>query len=201
PGAPGRCGYTTTKIEAEKLVLQRVRERNLPATVLRPGFIYGPRDRTMLPRLLARLKAGHVKYLGAGGQLVNNTVVQNLVDAIFDVFEKPQAIGEVYNITDGALVSKRDFISTVATLAGYDVPRAAVPLGLARFLTTASEKVYELRGMRQAPSFSSARFQFLGLNLDFSIEKARRDLGYQPRFSFREGMQQTIDWFRSAGKL
>jgi nucleoside-diphosphate-sugar epimerase len=41
----------------------------------------------------------------------------------------------------------------------------------------------------------------LGLNLDFSIEKARRELGYKPRVTFKEGMHQTIDWFRKEGRL
>lgn len=178
PSAIGMDGYTLTKVEAEKAVLRHVAERKLPATIVRPGFIYGPRDRTILPRLLARLKAGQVKYLGSGEQLMNNTFVGNLVDVIFDVLEKPQTVGEIFNITDGKLVSKRDFISTVATMAGYEVPRAAVPLGLARFLTAASEKLYRLMGKKEAPLLSNARFKFMGLNLDFSIEKARRELGY-----------------------
>jgi len=201
PGAAGLDSYALSMLEAEKLVLRHVREQRLPATVLRPGCIYGPRDRNLLPNLLARLKAGHVKYLGSGEQLMSNTFVENLVDVIFDVLEKPQAIGEVFNITDGGLVSKRDFISTVATLAGYEIPRAAVPLGLARFLTTVSRKAYRLWGLHEAPLHSSSRFKFLAHNLDFSIDKARRELGYQPRVSFREGMQKTIDWFRKEGKL
>jgi len=81
------------------------------------------------------------------------------------------------------------------------VPRAAVPLQLARVLTALSEKVYRWLGTREAPLLSNARFKFLGLNLDFSIDKARRQLGYKPRVTFREGMEQTIDWFRSEGKL
>ena len=133
--------------------------------------------------------------------LLDEWGVESLVDVIFDVLEKPQAIGQVFNITDGGLVSKRDFISTVATLAGYEIPRAAVPLGLARFLTTVSRKAYRLCGMHEAPLLSSSRFKFLGHNLDFSIEKARRELGYHPRVSFRDGMQKTIDWFRKEGKL
>lgn len=201
PSMTGLDGYTLTKVESEKLVLRHVREKNLPATVVRPGFIYGPRDRTVLPRLLARLKAGQVKYFGSGEQLMNNTFVGNLVDVIFDVLDKPQTVGEVFNVTDGGLVSKRDFISTVATLAGYEVPRAAVPLGLARLLTALSEKIYRWLGKKEAPLLSNARFKFLGLNLDFSIEKARRELGYKPRVTFKEGMQQTIDWFRKEGKL
>jgi nucleoside-diphosphate-sugar epimerase len=201
PSTTGMDGYTLTKVEAEQLVLRHIREKKLPATILRPGFIYGPRDRTVLPKLLERLKAGQVKYFGSGEQLMNNTFVLNLVDVIFDVLDKPETIGQIYNVTDGGLVSKRDFISTVATLAGCQVPRAAVPMGVARFLTTVSENVYRWLGKKEAPLLSNAKFKFLGLNLDFSIEKAKRELGYKPRFTFQEGMTQTIDWFREQGKL
>ena len=201
PSTTGMDGYTLTKVESEKLVLRHVREKQLAATIVRPGFIYGPRDRTVLPRLLHRLKIGQVKYFGSGEQLMNNTFVGNLVDVIFNVLDKPETAGEIFNVTDGGLVSKRDFISTVATLAGYEVPRAAVPLRLARLLTDLSESIYRWLGRKEAPLLSNARFKFLGLNLDFSIEKARRELGYKPRVTFKEGMRQTIDWFRNEGKL
>ena len=201
PSTTGMDGYTLTKVEAEQLVLRHIREQKLPATIVRPGFIYGPRDRTVLPKLLVRLKAGQVKYFGSGEQLMNNTFVGNLVDVIFDVLAKPQTIGSIFNVTDGDPVSKRGFISEVATLAGYKLPQSAVPLGVARFLTTVSEKLYRLLGKKEAPLLSNARFKFLGLNLDFSIAKVRRELGYNPRVTFREGMRDTIDWFRQEGRL
>jgi 2-alkyl-3-oxoalkanoate reductase len=201
PTTVGIDGYTLTKVEAEKLVLWHVQNRKLPGVVLRPGFIYGPRDRTVLPKLLERLKAGQVKYFGTGEQKMNNTFVGNLVEAIFVVLTRPESVGQVYNVTDGQLVSKRDFISTVATLAGYEVPKAAVPLGVARFLTRLSETIYRWLGKKEAPLLSAAKFKFLGLNLEFSIDKARRELGYAPHVSFQEGMQRTIEWFREQGTL
>ena len=201
PSTTGMDGYTLTKVEAEQLTLRHVREKNLPATLIRPGFIYGPRDRTVLPRLLERLKSGQVKYFGTGEQIMNNTFVLNLVDSIFGALDNPKTIGQIYNVTDGVCVSKRDFISTVATEAGYAVPQAAVPLGVAKFLTKVSEKVYRFLGKKEAPLLSNARFKFLGLNLDFSIAKARRDLPYNPRYTFQEGMKQTIAWFREQKML
>ncbi len=195
----GMDGYTLTKAEAERLVLEHVRDKGLPATVVRPGFIYGPRDQTVLPRLLERLKVGQVKFFGSGEQLLNNTYVGNLVDAIFLCLQKPETIGEIYNITDGELVSKKKYISSVAELAGYPVPTGSVPLGVARFLTKASERVYRLLGKKEAPLLSNARFKFLGLNLDFSIEKARRELGYDPRVTFDEGVRRMMDWYKGQG--
>jgi nucleoside-diphosphate-sugar epimerase len=56
-----------------------------------------------------------------------------------------------------------------------------------------------LRGAKEAPRVTQARLKFVGLNLDFSIEKAKRELGYKPRVDFDEGMRQTIAWFRQNG--
>src|SRR5205085_5190831 len=59
-------GYTQSKVEAEKLALAYYREHGVPVTILRPGFVYGPRDRTVLPRIADRLKEGSVIYIARG---------------------------------------------------------------------------------------------------------------------------------------
>ena len=132
---------------------------------------------------------------------MNNTFVGNLVEAIFLSLDKPEAVGETFNITDGVLVSKKEFITTVAREAGYKIPSGSVPLGLAKVLTTVCEGLFRLLGKKEAPLLSKARYKFLGLNLDYCIDKARRVLGYEPPVPFPEAMHQTIDWFRREGKL
>src|SRR5436853_563338 len=61
-------GYTQSKVEAEALALDYQRRHDVPVVVLRPGFVYGPRDRTVLPRLAENLRKGLVRYLGSGEQ-------------------------------------------------------------------------------------------------------------------------------------
>lgn len=201
PNTKGIDGYTLTKVEAEQLVLAQIQEKKLPATVLRPGFIYGPRDRTILPRILKRLKDRKFRYLGRGDQLMNNTFVRNLVDAVFLAIEDDRSMGQVYNIRDGRLVSKREFIGTIATLAGYEVPDKELVLPIARLIANVLEKVWTLRGKTEAPVLSNARIKFLGLNLDFSIDKVKRELGYQPKTDFADAMRETIDWFRAENMI
>ena len=65
-------GYTRTKAEAEHVVERFVREHKLPAVTLRPGFIYGPRDRTVFPKLLQKLKSGEFRMIGSRDKLMNN---------------------------------------------------------------------------------------------------------------------------------
>lgn len=188
----GIDGYTLTKVEAENLVREHIRDRQLPAVILRPGFIYGPRDRTIIPKVLARLKSGGFKFLGTGQQLLNNTFVGNLVEAIFLAIEKDDVVGELFNITDDRLVSRREFIGTICESAGLPIPDKCVPLPVAKTLANLMEGLYRLLGKQEAPLLSGARIKFLGLNLDYSIDKARRQLGYAPSTDFTEAMRATV---------
>jgi nucleoside-diphosphate-sugar epimerase len=189
-------GYTQTKVEAERLALEYLRRDGVPVVVLRPGFVYGPRDRTVMNRLIGLLRARQVRYLGNGEAAMNTIYVDNLVDAVFLAVQKPQAVGQIFNLTDGEHVSKRRFIEAIADGMGIEKPTGSVPLWLARILAWAMERRARRQGAKEAPRLTQARIKFLGLNLDFSIEKAKRELGYQPRFSFDEGMSQTMAWQR-----
>jgi nucleoside-diphosphate-sugar epimerase len=191
-------GYTQTKVESEKLALQYHREHGVPVVVLRPGFIYGPRDRTVLPNLIDNLRRRRVRYLGGGRRALNTIYVGNLVDAALLAAEKPEAVGQVYNLTDGEAVSKRRFIEAVADGAGAPRPPVVgVPLWLARLLAAWLEGRARRRGDPTPPRLTQARLKFLGLNLDFSIEKAKRELGYVPRVSFDEGMRETVASYKA----
>jgi nucleoside-diphosphate-sugar epimerase len=193
----GLDGYTRTKAEAEVLVNRHVAESQLPAVVLRPGFIYGPGDRHVVPRLIERITAGKMKLIGDGQKLLNNTYVSNLGEAIFLALRKPEAVGETFNIRDERLVSREKFIGTVADYLGRPRP-AKVPEWLARSLVGVIEGWARLRGATEAPMLTRARIKFMTLNLDFSIEKAKGKLGYQPQVDFTDGMREALDWLSEA---
>jgi nucleoside-diphosphate-sugar epimerase len=193
PNIEGLDGYTRTKAEAEVLLQQHIERQKLPAVILRPGFIYGPGDRHVVPRLMEKINAGKMKLLGNGQKLLNNTFVGNLVDAILLALESPQAIGEIFNIRDQRLVSREEFIGTIADYLGKPRP-GKVPLPVARVLCNVFENVAKAMGKREAPMLTKARLKFMTLNLDFSIAKAQAKLGYQPRVDFTDGMREALDW-------
>ncbi len=188
----GIDGYTLTKVEAEELLQTYVAEKGFPAIVLRPGFIYGPRDRTVMPRLVERLRSGSFAYLGSGEQLLNNIYVGNLVDAIFLALDHNEFNGQVFNLTDDRLVTRIEFIEAICDQTGLSKPTKHVPLPVARVLAFAMESTYRILRKQQAPLLSQARLKFLGLNLDFNSDKAKHILGYQPKVDFREGIQETL---------
>jgi 2-alkyl-3-oxoalkanoate reductase len=192
PAANSLDAYTRSKTEAEALVLAYHKDRGLPAAVVRPGFIYGERDRTVLPKLLTALRRGAFAYFGSGEQALNCIYVKNLVHGIFLAAESPAAVGEVFNLTDGEPVSKMQFVGRVASLAGLKAPTRHIPLGLAKFLATVVEGIAKFRGAKNPPIINKARYKFLGLNLDYSIAKARKVLGYQPPFRFEEAIERAM---------
>ena len=186
-------GYTRSKIEAEDLVMSYVKEKGLAATVVRPGFIYGERDRTVIPKLLKALRDGKFWYLGSGEQALNCVYVKNLVHAIERAAEVPEAVGEIFNITDGQPVSKKRFVTKVAELAGITPPRRKLPRRLAYLAAVLLESRAKRLGLTDPPLINKARYKFLGLHLDFSIAKAQRILGYRPPYDFDLAMTATMN--------
>ena len=186
-------GYTRSKIEAENLVMSYVKEKGLAASVVRPGFIYGERDRTVIPKLLKTLRDGKFWYLGSGEQALNCVYVKNLVQAIERAAEVPEAVGEIFNITDGQLVTKKRFVTKVAELAGITPPKRKLPRRLAYLAAVLLERRAKRLGLTDPPLINKARYKFLGLHLDFSIAKAQRILGYRPAYDFDTAMTATIN--------
>jgi len=190
-------GYTQTKVEAEKLALDYQRQHGVPVAVLRPGFVYGPRDRTLLPKLVESLKRRVVRYIGSRRRILNCIYVKNLVEAFFLAMDNPAAVGQAYNLTDGEPVTKRRFIEAVCDGLGLPRPKRFVPpYWLGRLVAWYLERRAKRRGATKAPRLTRGRLKFLGLNLDFSIAKARRELGYAPKYPFDEGMRETLEWFK-----
>ncbi len=193
PDPAGLDGYTQTKAEAELVLQRHVRDHALPAVILRPGFIYGPGDRHALPRIIEKIRDGKMKFLGRGDRVLNNTAVENLCDAILLAIEKPGIEGETFNIRDERLVTREEFINTIADYLDKPHPRH-VPERLGRLLVGPIETIARLRGRETPPFLTRAQIKFMTLNLDFSIAKANRVLGYQPRVDFRDGILAALDY-------
>ena len=192
PAAQSLDAYTRSKVEAEALALESHRTKGLPVSVVRPGFIYGPRDRTVVPKLLDTLRKKKFFYFGSGEQALNCIYVKNLVQGIFLAAEVPGAVGEVFNLTDGARVSKKQFVGRVAGLAGVKPPTRKIPLWLAWTLAVLMERRAKRKNSPTPPLVNKARYKFNGLNLDFSIEKARRVLGYDPKYTTDAGLAEAM---------
>ena len=194
-------GYTQTKAESELVVQRHVREHNLNAVILRPGFTYGPGERNALKRVVEKIEAGKMKIIGRGDRLLNNTAVENLCDAILLAIETPNITGEAFNIRDERLVTREEFVHTIADYLGKPYPRH-VPEWLVKTLVGPIEAIARLTGRETAPVITRGQIKFMTQNLDYSIAKAKRVLGYKPRVDFREGIVTALDYLtgKNAGR-
>ena len=196
----GLDGYTRTKAEAEVVLNRHIQQNKFPAVILRPGFIYGPGDRHVLPRIVKKFQSGKMKMIGDGQKKLNNTSVGNLNDAVVLALQQDDAVGETFNIRDKRLVTREEFVTTIANFIGADYPKS-VPVPIARMLVAVVERLAKLRGAKEAPFVTRASIKFLNQNLDFSIEKAKRVLGFDPRDDFQDGMAEALAWAKAAGHI
>ncbi|MBV9328416.1 MAG: NAD-dependent epimerase/dehydratase family protein [Chloroflexi bacterium] len=195
--APYRYGdiYTDAKIDSERVVFDLARGGAIEAVSLRPGFIYGPGDRTLLPKLLEALSSRKFMFVGDGSKQMNCVYVEDVVQAAMLASTVAGASGRAYNVTDGQIPELRDFIAFIAEYCGLPMPTKHVPPILAVAGCYTSEHVGHLLGLEQAPLMNISRLRFLYYNQAYSIQRARQELGYSPQYAIRDGLPPTLDWF------
>jgi len=192
--------YNYTKIEAEKLAIKYYMDKKLPVVILRPPYIYGPRDRQLLPRVLKYLKNGQYKYIDGGNNPFSLVYVGNLIDAMVRAAAADKAVGQIYHITDGENVTRRQLIELICDKLGYAKPVKSVPIGVARMVAGLLETVNKLLGIKTPPILNRFRIKFMYTHLTFNIGKAKKDLGYAPR-PFTACMTETLEWYKKEGSL
>ena len=189
--------YPDSKIAAEALV-RRAQAAGLGTTIIRPACTYGPRGGAWTIGPIQQIKHGSLVLLGRDQGLVNTGYIDNLVDGVLLAIGKPEALGETFNLCDGQTVTYREFYLRYAAMLGkHRLP--TVPAWLARAAVSAPGKA--LRRLTGRPVAGPWSYHFRFNPSRFSIDKARRLLGYEPRVDFDEGMRRTEDWLRAAGYL
>jgi len=194
------CGnlYCDTKIAAEKAVWAAHQEARLPVVVIRPTNVYGPYSNPWTIRPIKLINSGQMILINGGTGLCNYVYIDNLLDATLAATKCDQSVGQVYLITDGIAVMWKEFFGYYAQMAGKPKIRS-VPEWLGKVIALCMEITSKLTG--KPPKITREAVGFLTRQARFSIEKARCELDYQPRFSLEEGMKLTEQWLREAGYL
>jgi nucleoside-diphosphate-sugar epimerase len=189
--------YNITKIEAEKLVWAFARRSGLDVTVIRSPYVYGPRDRQMFPRLFSYMKRGKYVSIGGGRKPFTLVYAKNLADALLRASESPKAAGQLYNITDGIAITRKEFIDRIADEMGVKRPTKNIPYPLALVLCYLCELIAKILRLKNPPILNRFRLKFMHTYLTFDISKARRELGYGPPIPFERALHETVKWFRT----
>jgi nucleoside-diphosphate-sugar epimerase len=179
--------YSRGKAMAEEALFQVADETGIEVAVIRPRFIYGNHDRYVLPRLvrLAR-RRGPVPIPGADSAC-DMLYVEDCVQALRLAAERPAPSG-VYNVTSGEYLTLRDILTQIARALGREVTIVPLPSSAVYGVAAGVELVSRLLG-RTAP-ISRAQVRWYLNDHHFSIARARRELGYRPRYPLPEALQR-----------
>lgn len=189
--------YERTKLEAERLVLDRAPRLGVPAAVVRPTFTYGPGDPHKLA-LFRAIKNGRYAFIGDGESVNHPVYIDDLVRGILLATERART-GEVYIVGGPRPVSKRELAHVIADTLGVRRPALRVPRRVAACAAPPLEALGRWLGFE--PLLTRSRLMMMGDNFGYSIDKARRELGYEPQVALREGIEKTINSYVEAGVL
>ena len=185
--------YPLTKAIAEREVLA-ANSVALCTVALRPHLIWGAGDPHLVPRVLARARAGRLRIIGSGANRVDMVHVENAVDAHLAVENalSGAASGRAYFITNGEPVVLWDWINGLLKALGEPPVTKRISLGAAAAVGAVCEATWRVLPLKGEPPMT--RFVAAELAKDhwFSIEAARRDLGYMPRVSMAEGTADLV---------
>lgn len=190
------CHYAETKAMAEREVLA-ANGPDLRTVALRPHLIWGPGDNHLIPRVVARARAGRLRIVGDGQNRVDIVHVDNAADAhlLADraLDEPGRADGKAYFLSQGEPVVLWEWINDLLRRLGVPPVRKRISLGAAYRVGAALETIYRLGRLGGEPPMT--RFLAVELAKDhyFSIAAARRDLGYEPRKSTEEGVRELVE--------
>jgi nucleoside-diphosphate-sugar epimerase len=188
--------YEKTKSQAEKLALSYSKD-NLPVTVVRPEFVYGPGDLHLLS-LFKSLKAGRFMFFGAGESTLHPTYIDDVLDALVLAGENPDAVGMAFNIAGPQPVTVKKFISTMSKAMKIPMPGINIPIPLAK----AAGLFFDYTvGLVTKPPLSYAQVRYLSESRAFTNKRATEILGYSPKVDLAQGMLNTVDWYESNGYL
>jgi nucleoside-diphosphate-sugar epimerase len=188
--------YPLTKAQAEREVLA-ANGPSLRTVALRPHLIWGVGDPHLVPRVLARARAGRLRIVGDGRNRVDLVHVDNAVDAHLAAetalcVPTAASAGRPYFITNGEPVLLWDWINGLLEALGERTVTRRVPLRAAYAAGVAAEWIW--RGLRLAGEPPMTRFLANELAKDhwFDLTAARRDLGYRPRVTMTEGTAELV---------
>jgi nucleoside-diphosphate-sugar epimerase len=178
--------YPWSKAKAE----QAVRDANgdgLETVVVRPRFVWGHGDTTLLPQIVDLTKAGKFAWIGGGGQLTATTHIDNTVEGLMLGAERGKP-GGVYFVTDGKPVVFREFVSELIRTQGVEPPTRTLPVPVARAVAAGSETAWKLLRRDGRPPLTRLTVWVSALECTIDDSLARSELGYREVKTREQGL-------------
>lgn len=189
--------YGKSKYEAEQVVKKYNKDRGLDTVIIRPCWFYGPGQPDRMTKLMKMIKKGKPLIFGNGLNLRSMSFVDNVVHGLLLAAQTREASGQTYWIADGRPYRTIEIYLQIADLLGADIKPRFVP----GIVSSAMEKADIMLGKLGKYSINIHVAGEMTRDIACSIEKARKELKYEPKVSLKEGMQISIDWAEQKGLL
>ncbi len=191
--------YAATKAEAERLVLG-ANEPKLATVALRPHLIWGPGDNHLIPRVVARAKAGRLRKVGHRPNLVDSTYIDDAAAAHLLAADRlgpgSPAAGRAYFLSQGEPWPLWGLINGILRAAKLPPVTRTIPPTLAHLAGWTFETAHRALRLPGEPVMTRFLAHQLSTAHWFNIEAARRDLGYEPSITIQGGLERLEHWFR-----
>lgn len=194
--------YIKSKILTEAFLNQKKKEMEI--VIVRPGFMpFGPYDmlasREMIERLLEDKSIPQINH---GKAKVCYVYVENLCDGLILAGTQSKAAGETYVLADNdpPSISMKEYVDALCDELGKPHSKSSIPYNIALPAVALIDTFYRLFRRKKQPALSTYLVKVAKFNLHFKADKAKKELGYEPKFSFKEGVQKTVQWYKETFK-
>lgn len=183
-----RAPYPATKAKAEQAIRAASRD-GFETVALRPRFVWGKGDTTLLPEMVETVEAGRFAWVGGGANVTETTHVDNVVEGLILAAEKGRG-GEAYFVTDGEPVVFREFVSALLRTQGVEPPDRSLPAWAAAPMARLCEAAWKFLPLPGEPPMTTFRSWLLTQECTIDITKAREELGYAPIVTRAQGLAE-----------
>jgi len=193
--------YTRAKIEAENRVWAMHASGRMPVTVIRPSWLYGPRDRATMPRLIASIRDRKLKIIGDGKNRLNVVHAGNVAEAAILAAESDRAIGEAYNCSHDGMLTQRMYFDRLANAIGEPAVTKSVPYRVAYSAAFLMECFGHAFKTKNPPLVTRYAVWLMGRRCFFECKKLKEHVGWSSSVGYAEGIADAVrDFLAHAGE-
>jgi 2-alkyl-3-oxoalkanoate reductase len=192
--------YTRSKVAGERLLERMIRNEQAPVSIVRPGWIYGPRDTASFGRLARLIDDGKMVMAGPGRNHLPLIYVRDVARGILLAGDADQAAGRCYLLVNDEPVTQRDFLGAIAAELGAPLPKRRIPYRLGLMVGALAEAAGRLLHRQEPPPVTRFGIQLLGGENRFHIARARQEIGFSPLVDVADGVRRSVEWYREASE-
>ncbi|MFA5864948.1 MAG: NAD-dependent epimerase/dehydratase family protein [Phycisphaerae bacterium] len=191
--------YSKAKVIAENMVWDWHREKKIKATVVRPSWLYGPRDRASIGRLIGAIRTQRAKIIGDGENRLSLSYAGNVAEGAILAATKPEALGQAYNCCSDGQITLSGYMNAIAKTLNAPAVEKKVPYQVAKTVGFLMEVFGRMTGRKEPPMISRYAVWLMGRRILFSNEKIR-SLGWTPTINYETGIPMTVKWYLETTK-